>query len=103
VRHQSEQFTLVHGACPTGTDHWADEWGRNTVGVTVERHPADWKMGRQAGHWRNQHMINLGADVVVAFRWPGAANRGTDDCIRRAREAGLDMLIVNPRFERTDG
>jgi hypothetical protein len=85
-------FTVVHGACPRGADRWADEWVDYTdPGFAIERHPADWKMGKQAGHWRNQHMVNLGADVVLAFFQPGAANRGTADCVRRAEEAGIPV------------
>lgn len=89
-----EKLVVVHGACPTGADRWADEWARTHTGchdVTAERHPADWRMGKQAGHWRNAHMVNLGADLVLAFYQPGAANKGTADCVRRAEEAGIPV------------
>lgn len=86
-------FTVVHGANPRGADRWADEWARNhtSTGFAVERHPADWSMGKQAGHWRNQHMVNLGADLCLAFFQPGATNRGTADCVRRAEAAGIPV------------
>lgn len=91
----NEDVVIVHGACPRGADQMADEWARHAaftgLGVTVEPHPADWKMGKQAGHWRNQHMVNLGADMVLAFFHTGAPNRGTADCVRRAEEAGIPV------------
>mgnify|MGYP001589556397 CR=1 FL=1 len=89
----AEHLVVVTGACPTGADRWADEWARSRYPLNVrpERHPADWKMGKQAGHWRNQHMVNLGADLVLAFFQPGAQNVGTADCVARAVEAGIPV------------
>lgn len=63
---EPEVVTLVHGACPTGADAIADElWA--LTGWPVERHPADWSMGRSAGPKRNAHMVSLGADICLAF------------------------------------
>jgi hypothetical protein len=89
-----EGFTLVHGACPKGADAHAEAFGVAWVepyGGVVERHPADWTVGRAAGVLRNQKMVDLGADVVLAFPTPGG--RGTQDCIRRARKAGLNVVV----------
>ena len=60
------KFTLVHGHCPTGADHWADQWSIGNFFI-AERHPADWSRGRRAGPERNAHMISLGADLCLAF------------------------------------
>ena len=82
--------TLVHGACPTGADHIADEiWTR--WGQSVERHPADWRRhGRVAGPLRNQEMVDLGANVVLGF--PLGDSPGTRGCMDRARLAGLTVI-----------
>lgn len=82
---------IVHGDCPTGADHAAELFGRR-YGIATERHPADWKKyGRAAGPYRNQKMVDLGADIVLAFKNPGS--RGTQDCINRALKAGLEVKI----------
>lgn len=101
--------TLVSGACPTGADSIAEMiWGL-CFGAPVERHPADWvgpcraacKPGHRrrnnfggtycpaAGNYRNQDMVDLGADIVLAFQLNGS--RGTQDCIDRAKAAGLTV------------
>ena len=73
---------VIHGACPTGADRWADEWAKER-GVAVEPHPADWiRLGRWAGPCRNSEMIDAKPDGVVAF--PGG--RGTADMVRRTEE-----------------
>lgn len=90
---------VVHGACPTGADAIADLWCaacQATAGVQVERHPADWKThGKAAGMIRNQKMVDLGADMVLAFPMPDS--RGTVDCMERARLAGIPILTVSRR------
>lgn len=102
-------LTVVHGACDRGADLTADLWAREYAWVN-ERHPADWvgpcrpgcKPGHRrrnsyggtycpsAGHYRNQDMVDLGADVVLAFQRNGS--RGTQDCIDRALAAGLKVV-----------
>lgn len=84
------QITVVHGGCPRGADLHADRIARAT-GWGVEVHPADWSLGRGAGHIRNQRMVDLGAHLVLAFFAEGAANRGTADCVARATAAGIPV------------
>jgi len=78
---------VVTGGC-TGADIMAEAWA-DERGLTVEKHLADWhRHGRAAGPFRNQKMLDLGADYVVAF--PGG--RGTADMVRRAEGAGVPVL-----------
>jgi hypothetical protein len=85
---------IVHGDCATGADAIADRWGRQFYPdtVLVEPNPADWKhWGKAAGPMRNQLMVDLGADVCLAFPFPNS--RGTRDCIERARAAGIPVQV----------
>jgi hypothetical protein len=88
---------IGHGACPTGADYFANmyaEW----KGYEVEKYPAEWKIfGKAAGPIRNQVMVDSGADVVLAFKNPDS--RGTQDCINRAKKAGLKVIEYNPQGE----
>lgn len=101
-----EKVTVVHGACPTGGDQHADAWGRLTRqrpawpfeawSIQVERHPADWQThGRRAGFVRNQHMVSLGADLVLGFL--RGDSRGTGHCLELAERAGLTVRVL--RYE----
>lgn len=85
---------LVHGDCPTGADAIASlVWTAN--GGLEEPHPANWaKHGKAAGPLRNQEMVNLGADVCLAF--PLGESRGTRDCMRRAEAAGIPVQEWKP-------
>lgn len=89
--------TIVHGACPTGADAQADTFAR-TRGRQTEPHPADWgRLGRAAGPARNQHMVSLGADLVIAFPHPTLPSPGTWGCVRAARRAGLPVIVWQTR------
>lgn len=109
-----DTLVVVHGDCPTGGDRMAKEWvtemrAAGFTNVEQEAHPADWgrdcdkncyhkprtKNGRpycpMAGHLRNQKMVDRGADVCRAF--PLADSRGTVDCMRRAKKAGIEVIV----------
>ncbi|QMU19314.1 DUF2493 domain-containing protein [Gordonia rubripertincta] len=88
----ADEITVVHGACPYGgADIIAAVVAREN-GMNVEAHPAEWKThGKAAGPLRNQKMVDLGADVCLAF--PAANSRGTWDCVRRASEAGIQVRV----------
>lgn len=107
-------IVVVHGTAP-GADTYADIWARThaTGGVLVDPHAADWETcgpdcpppGRHrklrgtkgdycptAGHRRNQHMVDLGADLCLAF--PHGKATGTHDCMDRARSAGIRIWEI---------
>lgn len=88
--HREQKITLlVHGGA-LGADLLAHLWAEDR-GVAVLRVKAEWgKMGKAAGPIRNQKMIDLSPDLVVAF--PG--KQGTSDCVRRAEQSGIRVLHV---------
>ena len=107
---QGKVFRLLYGDCPTGADAMAKRWAQvnANTGVQVWEHAADWaracdanchhppRGGRcpAAGPLRNQRMVDVGADVCVAFLLPDS--RGTRDCMRRARKAGIPVQEFTP-------
>lgn len=81
---------IVHGACPTGADYQAAQFAREFahMGITEEAHPANWAVnGRRAGFIRNQYMVNLGADICLAFIKDGS--RGASHTAALAEAAGI--------------
>ena len=80
---------LVIAGDARGADALAAVWAVSHA-VGGESHPADWeKHGKAAGPIRNQEMVDLGADICLAF--PLGESRGTRDCMRRAEEAGIPV------------
>lgn len=95
-----KEIVIVHGGAK-GADALASDFVmRSALFMTgkgyrlrQETHKADWNThGRAAGPIRNQAMVDLGADICVAFIKRGASNRGTTDCARRAAKAGINVL-----------
>lgn len=86
---------LVQGECHLGgADQIAAETWRGW-GYKVEGHPAEMgPSGHVLGPKRNAHMVSLGADVCLAFPLP--SSRGTKNCMRLAREAGIPVRVYNP-------
>jgi hypothetical protein len=87
-----DPVTLVVGDCPTGADFFARRRFQHLGFQHLDVHRADWAThGKAAGPRRNQAMVDSGADVCLAFYRDGAGNRGTTDCVRRARTAGIEV------------
>lgn len=58
---------LVSGHCPDGADKMCEDVAES-IGWKIERHPAEWsKYGKRAGFLRNEKMVELGADMCIAF------------------------------------
>lgn len=89
-----QKLTIVHGDGP-GADQLIDAWAvrRDDAGVTVERYPADWHLGRYAGPLRNTTMIGLGADMCIGFL--RNASKGTTGTLLLAKEAGIPTFTVH--------
>jgi hypothetical protein len=90
---------IVHGDAD-GADSIAAVLAES-MGHTAEPHPVSketWKtVGPAAGPLRNQRMVDLGADLCLAF--PRSGSRGTWDCVRRARKAKIPHVIVLGQYD----
>lgn len=85
---------LVHGAA-VGVDYIAAGCWKQ-LHLPAESHPARWAAeGNAAGPLRNQRMVDLGADLCLAFYIEGVESRGTTDCHGRAVTAGIPVRVVN--------
>ena len=85
-----EEVVIVHGDAARGADRMARDIARSEPWLTEEPHPADWSWGKGAGYHRNQQMIDLGADVCLAFI--EGPSRGTKHCAGQAAKAGIPVL-----------
>lgn len=84
-----DRITLVHGAA-RGADQLAASVGKS-MGFVLESHPAQWNVhGKAAGPIRNKEMVDLGADLVLAF--PRGSSRGTRGCMALADKAGIEVI-----------
>ena len=115
IRQVYGSIFVVVGDCPTGADYFAKNWCVAN-GQEFKEFKANWerpctvtcfhaprfKNGKrycaQAGHYRNQEMIdwakakfNANGVVCLGFYKEGARNRGTSDCCRRAKAAYIPV------------
>lgn len=90
VLHQKHGFTHVIQGDATGADSLAADWAASEGIQPVTCWPL-WRFyGKAAGAIRNQRMLELAPDMVVAF--PGGV--GTAHMVRIARKAGIKVHEV---------
>lgn len=95
--HDEEYLTpdvrIISGAAE-GADTLAIDWAVVNWCLFKE-YPADWsKYKKKAGPIRNQQMLDEETiQLVVAF--PTDKSVGTWDMVRRAKKAGIEVIIVN--------
>ncbi len=97
ITHALESFDdeldiLIAGHA-TGTDNIAERyWLGRRQGMTMI-FPAKWNLlGRKAGPIRNSQMLDIGQpNIVLAF--PKPKSIGTRDMIRKAKNAGIKVVI----------
>lgn len=92
-------LVIVHGACSRpvtvagrvyeqSADMLADAAAKH-LGLAVEPHPANWKLGRRAGPIRTNQMFDSGIDLVEAFQRGNSP--GTAHAIREAKRRGIPV------------
>lgn len=85
-----EHCIIVGGA--RGADTIAQQVAEN-LGISVKVVKAEWdKYGKSAGPIRNQKMLEMEPDLVIAFM--RGKTKGTMDMIKRAREAGIPRVCI---------
>ena len=83
---------LIHGGAP-GADRLASDWAdsRGVINVSFNVRPNAWtRFGRRAGPLRNEQMMVLKPDLVIAF--PGG--KGTRNCILQARRRNIQVVEI---------
>ena len=85
-----EQITVVHGGAK-GADSLAGQFAQH-LGYSVEVHEADWDTyGKRAGYIRNKKMVDLGADLCLAFIKNNS--KGATICLDLADKAGIPTKV----------
>ena len=85
--------TIIHGAAK-GADRIAGEIAVGLGFNEVIAVPANWdKHHRAAGPIRNQVMLDMKPDLVLAFHDDPNLGKGTADMVSRARRAGVEVQV----------
>lgn len=93
------EITEVVSGRARGADTAGEDWAL-VNGVPCAMFPADWSLGKSAGHRRNCDMAAY-AQALIAI-WDGTS-RGTKHMIETARKRGLHVFVYYPAkdtFER---
>ena len=85
---------IIHGNA-NGADAIADAWAVECMYALPVRVPADWNnYGARAGTSRNEMMLELKPDHVLAFPVQGLPNKGTNHMIAIAHKAEVPVTVV---------
>ena len=82
-------ITEVVSGAARGVDTLGEGWA-SLNHVAIKRFPANWCLGRGAGHIRNAQMAEY-ADALIAV-WDGES-RGTHNMITQAKLEGLNVYV----------
>jgi len=94
IRDIQDDIEIVEGGAK-GTDALAKRYAAEH-GLGCREFPAQWNVhGRAAGPIRNSEMIEYlnGKNCKAVFVWDGKS-RGTGDCLRKARKAGIPSKVL---------
>ena len=91
---------LGHGN-QRGADKMAGKVAKN-YGMVVRPFDADWEQfGKNAGPIRNGEMLSqIKPHLVLAFHNDISHSKGTKDCVRRARELDIPVLVICDETEK---
>lgn len=89
IKQSGINITCLLSGTARGVDRLGEQWAKDNK-VPVERYPADWSLGKQAGHLRNYKMA-LKADALIAI-WDGES-KGTASMIKYAKQLGLRVYV----------
>ena len=97
--HGGTEIVLVSGNCPRGADKICETLAAE-LGWQVELHPLAWKgedgkgeYNPRAGFDRNEKMVNLGADFVLAFVMDNSG--GAMNTVGHSRRAGIPTKVIH--------
>lgn len=94
ANQHNETLLILHGDCESGADRLA-ETICETHGIHSARVKARWtKFGKGAGPVRNDVMVQLKPDKVLAFHADLSKSKGTKDCVERAKAAGIVYEVI---------
>ena len=95
-----KEWEAVHGVITTVVSGGASgvDWMAEQYAVKNNRqkviHKPDWdRHGKAAGPIRNSVIVGDGLDYLIAF--PGPDSIGTHDTIRKAKEKGIVVFVVD--------
>jgi hypothetical protein len=92
-RHGANNLIIIEGKAP-GADQLAGFWARS-LNIHVVEVQALWDTRyRSAGPQRNDVMLALGPDEVVAFHQHLPKSKGTKDMVKKSRNAGVKTRVV---------
>lgn len=73
-----------------GVDAFTVEWAELN-GITGDLFYADWEnLGKKAGPIRNRTMLKAASRDAIVIAFPGG--KGTENCIKQAKELGMIVL-----------